>query len=378
MQHSKVVGGSTAKRVINCPGSVALVAKMPPQAESKYAAKGTLLHNVISEYLDSDSAPIQAFVGRTYGDEVVTEQDVEEKLRPALKALEEIDPGFEMRFVTETQVEFEGVKGLEGVFGNADLVGRLGDRAVILDWKFGDGVMVEAEENDQGMFYAAAAKKTSSLYWALNGTSEVEIVIVQPPHVRRWVTTWARIDQFERDLIAAVKLAQRADAPTVLGDHCRWCTAKPICPQMTGAVDRVTHTALATVDPEALGQALAMADRLEDFIAEARKLAQARLEKGLPVPGYKLVPKRAVRQWADDKGMHVLWLNAGICPTKYQEIKLRSPAQMEKVCKEQGVAFPANQVVSVSSGNTIAPESDPRSAVLVIGEQLRAALNRVQ
>ena len=31
MQHSKVVGGSTAKRVIHCPGSVALVAKMPPQ-----------------------------------------------------------------------------------------------------------------------------------------------------------------------------------------------------------------------------------------------------------------------------------------------------------------------------------------------------------
>ena len=377
MQHSKVVGGSTAKRVINCPGSVALVAKMPPQAESKYAAKGTLLHNVISEYLDSDSAPIQAFVGRTYGDEVVTEQDVEEKLRPALKALEEIDPGFEMRFVTETQVEFEGVKGLEGVFGYADLVGRLGDRAVILDWKFGDGVMVEAEENDQGMFYAAAAKKTSSLYWALNGTSEVEIVIVQPPHVRRWVTTWQRIDQFERELVVAVQAAQRADAPTVLGDHCRWCTAKPICPQMTGQIDRVTHTALATVDPEALGQALAMADRLEDFIAEARKLAQSRLEKGMPVPGYKLVPKRPVRQWADDKGMHVVWLNAGICPTKYQEIKLRSPAQMEKVCKEQGVTFPANQVVSVSSGNTIASAGDPRPAVLVIGEQLRAALSRV-
>ncbi len=248
----------------------------------------------------------------------------------------------------------------------------------MLDWKFGDGVAVDAEENEQGLFYAAAAKKTSDLYWAMNGTREVEIIIVQPPHIRRWVTTWSRIDQFERDLIAAVKLAQRPDAPVVLGDHCRWCTAKPICPQMTGQIDRVTHTALATVDPEALGQALAMADRLEDFIAEARKLAQARLEKGLPVPGYKLVPKRPVRQWADDKGMHVVWLNAGIDPTVYQEIKLRSPAQMEKVCKEQGVTFPANQVVSVSSGNTIAPAGDPRPAVLVIGEQLRAALNRVQ
>jgi len=371
MQHSKIVGGSTAKRVINCPGSVALVAKMPPQAESKYAAEGTLLHGCVEELMASGTV---ATVSAKYN---LTDEQTE-KLRFCAQALDEIDPAADMRFVTETQVEFEGVKELEGVFGNTDLVGRIGDRAIVLDWKFGDGVAVDAEENEQGLFYAAAAKKTSDLYWAMNGTREVEIIIVQPPHIRRWVTTWSRIDQFERDLIAAVKLAQRPDAPVEMGDHCRWCTAKPICPQMTGQIDRVTHTALATVDPEALGQALAMADRLEDFIAEARKLAQARLEKGLPVPGYKLVPKRPVRQWADDKGMHVVWLNAGIDPTVYQEIKMRSPAQMEKVCKEHGVTFPANQVVSVSSGNTIAPAGDPRPAVLVIGEQLRAALNRVQ
>ena len=51
MQHSKVVGGSTAKRVINCPGSVALVAKMPPQASSKYADEGTMLHGCMEDLL---------------------------------------------------------------------------------------------------------------------------------------------------------------------------------------------------------------------------------------------------------------------------------------------------------------------------------------
>ena len=47
MQHSKIVGGSTAKRVINCPGSVALVAKMPPQVENKFMADGTALHSAV-------------------------------------------------------------------------------------------------------------------------------------------------------------------------------------------------------------------------------------------------------------------------------------------------------------------------------------------
>ena len=378
MQHSKVVGGSTAKRVINCPGSVALVAKMPPQIESKYASKGTLLHDVISEYLDADDVPIQAFIGRTHGTEVVTEEDVEQKLRPALKALEEIDPNLEMRFVTETQVEFEGVKALEGVFGNADLVGRIGERAIILDWKFGDGVMVEAEENAQGMFYAAAAKKTSGLYWALNGTSEVEIVIVQPPHVRRWVTTWARIDRFERELVQAVLASQSEHAPLAVGDHCRWCTAKPICPQMNGSIDRVVHVALKDIDSTLLGQTLRRAELLESFIADARTLAQARLEKGMPVPGYKLVAKRATRQWADESKAEQALMASGLGANDIYKRELLSPAAAEKVCKAHGVALPTDQVVSVSSGNTLASDADKRPAVLVIGEQLRAALNRVQ
>jgi hypothetical protein len=352
---------------------VALVAKMPPQASSKYAEEGTLLHGCMEEALADDHFSLGSF---RYKHDLTDDQA--EKIVFCLDAIDAIDPKQEMQYVQEVQVEFEGVKELDGVFGNADLVGRIGDRAIILDWKFGDGVMVEAEENEQGMFYAAAAMKTSKVQWAFDGATEVEIIIVQPPHVRRWVTTFKRVHEFERELVVAVQTAKRPDAPFEMGDHCRWCTAKPICPQVSGAVDRVTHTALATVDPEALGQALALAERLEDFIADARKLAQARLEKGMPVPGYKLVPKRATRQWVDDKAMHVLWLNAGICPTKYQEIKLRSPSQMEKVCKEHGVEFPVNQAVSVSSGNTLAPESDPRPAAVLIGQQLVAALSKLK
>ena len=51
MKHSTVVGGSTAKRVMNCPGSVALVQLAPPSPSSIYADKGALLHTAISEVL---------------------------------------------------------------------------------------------------------------------------------------------------------------------------------------------------------------------------------------------------------------------------------------------------------------------------------------
>jgi hypothetical protein len=50
MQHSNIVGGSTAKRVINCPASVNLVNKVPPKGSSDYANEGTMLHAAIADY----------------------------------------------------------------------------------------------------------------------------------------------------------------------------------------------------------------------------------------------------------------------------------------------------------------------------------------
>ena len=52
MLHSSIVGGSTAKRVISCPASVKLVAKMPPKPSSVHADRGTLLHDAIALTLE--------------------------------------------------------------------------------------------------------------------------------------------------------------------------------------------------------------------------------------------------------------------------------------------------------------------------------------
>jgi len=194
VQHSNIVGGSTAKRVINCPGSVALVQKMPPKPSSKYADEGTLLHNVMAELIMSEEPP-EYYIGTRYEDQILTLELVEEKIRPALRALDIIDPEQKMEIEAETRVGFGDL--LPGVFGSTDLIGRLGNRAIVLDWKFGDGVMVEVEENPQLMFYAAAAMRTPEAQWAFEGVTEIECVIVQPPEVRRWVTTPERIAKFE-------------------------------------------------------------------------------------------------------------------------------------------------------------------------------------
>jgi len=373
-QHSNIVGGSTAKRVINCPGSVALVAQMPPKPSSVYADTGTLLHNVIADVLDG-KATAQDFLGAVHADVTLDQDLIDRKLMPALAALNEIDPDKQMEYETEVIVGFGDL--LPDVFGSADIVGRIGDTAYIVDWKFGDGVAVDVEENPQLMFYAAAAMRTPAAQWAFEGATKVELVIVQPPYVKRWETTPRRIQLFEKELMQAVKLAQRPDAPLAQGEWCRWCAAKAVCPIMTGAADRAVVSALKGVDVASVSDHLKMADQLEGWIKEVRALAMQTLEAGLPVPGYKLVPKRAMRQWIDDdKALEALEA-LGWPKRELVETTVISPAKAEKLLKKQKIPLPADLVVAISSGNTLATEDDPRPAVLQIGVQLSAALGKL-
>jgi hypothetical protein len=373
VKHSKIVGGSTAKRVINCPGSVALVDKMPPQPSSSYADEGTLLHDVIAKLLDyGDGADPQEMLGATYKDAVLTQDLLDRKILPALAALEEIDPNGEMSYATEGHVGFGDL--LPGVFGSTDLLGRIGDRVILLDWKFGDGVAVEAEENEQLLFYAAAAALTEGTAWAFKDAKNIELIIVQPPYVRRWATTLARVKQFEQTLVSAVKAARKPDALLKVGSHCRWCAAKPICPQMTGAADRALAVTVEALPIDLISGYLDAVPLLELFIKDLQQLAHGLIEQGTPVPGYKLVNKRATRSWVDAEKAAAWLMAAGAEP--YEE-KIISPAAAEKVLKGAKIALPADLVVAVSSGSTLVAESDPRAAVVQIGQTLVKALAKL-
>lgn len=357
MQHSNIVGGSTAKRVISCPGSVKLVQKMPPQPSSSYADKGTLLHNAISEILMGRPDVL----GMKYKDQELTQELYDEKIVPALAALDEIDPSETMHYEVETRVGFGDL--LPGVFGSTDLVGRIGDRAVVLDWKFGSGVPVPAEENAQLLFYAAAAMRTESLKWAFEDIDEIECIIVQPPFTKRWVTTVERVKQFEQELVLAVKLAMQDGAELAQGDHCRWCAAKPICPQMTGAVDRALKQQIVNLDVDTLGQYLKNADLLEEWIKDLRALAFGMLEKNVPVPGYKLVQKQARRKWTNEQSAKEALLSLGLKESVVVETSIMSPAQAEKALKKRFKDLPEGLIKSESSGTTLAPVEDDRPAV---------------
>ena len=368
MAHSKIVGGSTAKRVINCPGSVALCNAAPEKPSSSYAEEGTLLHNTIAEWLADGKKPI--------ANDILTQDLIDDKYSVALELLNEVDPEFGMDYAVEVEVGFGDF--IPDVFGSCDLLGRLDNRAIVLDWKFGNGVIVEAIENEQLMFYAAAAMRTEKAQWAFKDVQEVELIIIQPPMIKRWVTTVERIKAFEQQLLSAVNASMKIDAPLREGSHCKWCAAKPTCPLMTGAVDRALKVKIDAIDAPTINAYLENAEILEEWIKDLRALAFTMLESGRDLPSYKLVAKRATRKWSDEVEAKKALLATGLTESDVMESQFISPAQAEKKLKKLKQPLPEGSTVSISSGSTMAHVDDPRPAVLLIGQQLKVALNKLQ
>ena len=147
---------------------------------------------------------------------------------------------------------------------------------------------------------------------------------------------------------------------------------------MTGAVDRALALAVKDIDVNQISDYLNKADMLEQWVTDLRALTHTMLDAGAVVPGWKLVAKRATRQWVDEDQALVAMMNEGIPEEELMVSKVISPAQAEKVLKKHGKPLPADQVVAVSSGSTLAPESDPRPAVLQLGKQLSAAFSKLQ
>jgi hypothetical protein len=145
---------------------------------------------------------------------------------------------------------------------------------------------------------------------------------------------------------------------------------------MTGQLERAVRSAVKELDAHAIADYLAKADLLEEWIKDLRALAFQMAEANQPVPGYKLVAKRSTRQWVNEDEAKAKLLEHQP-ESEVMESSLISPAQAEKKLKKLKLALPEDTVVALSSGNTLVPDSDPRPAVLLIGQQLTAALSKL-
>jgi Protein of unknown function (DUF2800) len=380
-RHSAIVGGSSAARLVNCPGSPALLARVPKvtQHDSFYSIEGTALHEAMVQLITG-----QATLDQLLGTEIdvhgtlveITPTLLHDALAPALAYwnafLMTVD-----NWALEAEVEFPGI---EGAFGTADVLARddLDNITYINDWKFGAGKGVTASyisngrvvPNEQLMFYATAARHCYPEWFPAG--CRVVLTIVQPrardqEPVTSVEVTLADLDAFQAQLVHAVTMD---NPPTHPGHWCEFQPCKTICPHHTGPLFDLTAIGGGAIpqatEPDHMDTLLRILDAaplVENLIREARAQAHLMLGNGEPVPGWKLVAKRGTRQWTVDPGE----LAKQLRPFKLNKAALfdsvlKSPAQVEKLLPPK-TKLPNGLATLVVSGTTIAKTTDKRPAI---------------
>ncbi len=225
---------SSAKRWMNCPGSVALEAKSPPQ-ETKYAAaEGTVAHILAEKYASGaiTRQKLEGNLGRTVEQEGHIVTVGPDMIEGAIGYAQHIEADRKVLKGEKVEAFEAGVCASsvdKSLWGTADyyLFQPL-RKLIIRDFKFGKNVKVKAEENEQMAIYAIGVMDTEA-GWKFD---EVELVIDQPRagDEKRWKTDVKWLKAFRDLLRKAVAETKVENAKTVIGDWCWWCRAQSICP----------------------------------------------------------------------------------------------------------------------------------------------------
>lgn len=363
--HSSV-GGSSAKRIMECPGSLKLSEQYPSRS-SEFAEEGTAMHEALDLILQGKTQNDSEVVGLVLNGLTITQEMYDEGIAPALEMFDELDRELGgIEFLNEARVVFPDI---DGAFGTVDIVGTAKDRSLVIDWKMGRGVAVEAAENGQLLYYAYAAAHTPATAKFFSRDKPIELVIIQPrvkdgEPFTRWVTTYLQLDAYALELRKAVAEALGPDPTFKLGEHCRFCPAKIGCPLYQNKAE--AGLALSRDELTAhIADWLPDADALIALGEMIKETAHNLLEQGAAIPGWKLVAKRANRSWADEDRALKYFSKVGLPAADRHVKKIISPKQAEDALKRHGLPaeLPAALVDKVSSGTTLAPESDKRSAV---------------
>jgi len=353
---------------MNCPGSVALNAKSPEQPPSEYAAKGSAQHALIEHLLMEGGEP-EDFIGAAFvGVEI--DEELASGVSTALKAAEELLAEYDGEQLIEQRLTIVP----DEVFGTGDVVAttRDGTRAVIADHKF--GYMEVSAESAQLKFLAAAFLVDPAMAEFSKDIEEFELVIIQPafePAMTKTKATRAEIEVFLRSIKLAHSATKSPSAEVKMGDWCKWCRAKPICPaQKKLFADLIDIKMHPDWSPAQLADILEKSKQVEKLIKDVEERAKHELANGRTVPGWRLKAGATRLAWSMGAKDTIAALR-GLGLKGDKAIQPITPAAAKKALKIE--ELPDDLVVKSTSAPSLARDTDAADAVLPAAAFAKAA-----
>lgn len=324
-----LLSASSAARWLACPPS-AVAAAAYENTSSEYAAEGTRAHEV-AEIVAHDN--IHPETGRDgFAPDVTQEMlDCAAGYRDYIQEQIRTPDAVQM---LERRVDFSAY--VPDGFGTCDCIIIQGDTLTIIDYKYGKGVAVSAENNPQMRLYALGALND---YGIAYDVENVEMHIYQP-----------RINNISTERLTVSDLLEWAEKivkPTAAkaakgkgdynpGAHCRFCPHAGRCRALTRVCTEyvTTHgarTAVPVLAPHEVADVLQMEPLVTLWLKRVRDQAMTTLLDGGDIPWYKVVEGRqGARRWTDELRVAQLLDNAGYTRDEYTTTTIFSPAGMDK------------------------------------------------
>jgi uncharacterized protein YdbL (DUF1318 family) len=257
-------------------------------------------------------------------------------------------------------------------FGTGDCLIVADKNLHIIDFKYGQGVLVDAEENPQMMLYALGALK---LFDCLYDIETVSMSIFQPR--RENVSTWTiavsdLMDWAENTLIPKAELAFKGKGEYIPGAWCQFCKASVKCRARAEAKLELAKFEFAQpplLSDEEIEEILGKLDDLTKWANEIAAYAQeAAINHGKVWTGFKLVESRTNRKYIDEDAVIEAAKAAG-----YHDIfkqSLITITEMEKLMGKKTFAEILGAFIVKPQGKpTLVPASDKRPAILTTGAE---------
>jgi len=366
-----LLGASKASRWMNCPPSARMEDELPDEGSSVFAEEGTLAHEMgelsIKHVLNLEPdekcrAELKKLTEhKLYSKEMIEPvQDYRDHVKTSFLKAGEVTP--DALLILEKKVDLTAWVP-EG-FGSCDSIIIYDGRMIVTDLKFGKGIQVSAENNEQLMLYALGALEE---YDMMYGIEIIRMEIFQP-RLHNYSTFEMSADDLyawaEEHVKPRAAQAWEGEGECKVGGWCRFCKASAVCAAQKAHADKIVCEDFATpntLDPDQLAEIYKEAGEIEKWLAAVKKHVLIQSLNGEKFKGLKVVAGRANRKWLDKEAAIAELVKLGKTEDDYLKKDLRGIGDIEKLVGKASFPKVMKNCVGKPPGSpTVVPESDAR------------------
>ena len=366
-----LLSASGAHRWLNCPAS-AVAAQAYEDEGSEFAAEGTLAHEVAEAVARGIVSPGKFLPN----DDIGITQEMIEHAEAYAAYIEELKVMDDAIVLLEQRVDFS--PWVPNGFGTCDCILIQANTLTIIDYKYGQGVPVAAQDNPQMRLYALGALNDFGIAYDID---TIEMHIFQP-RINNISADCMTVDELsawaEKEVKPTAAKAIKGKGGYKAGEWCRFCPHAGRCRTLTKTCTEYVNThgmrvAVPILAPHEVAEVLQMESLVSLWLKRVKSQALTTLLDGGEIPGFKVVEgKLGNRKYTDELQVAEVLKSAGYSLEDITETKLLSPAQMDKAIGKKKAAELLEGYISRSPGApTIVPASDKRPAYDRVAEAVK-------